>query len=55
MAGDGALDRDGALGLAGSFDVGQTVCLSNLCQVMDPDPRVLHPDWLHEKFREKDD
>lgn len=28
---------------------------SHICQVANPVPRVVHPDWLHKKVREKDD
>lgn len=28
---------------------------SHICQVVNPVPRVVHPDWLHKKVREKED
>lgn len=28
---------------------------SHTCQVANPVPRVIHPDWLHKKVKEKDD
>lgn len=28
---------------------------SHICQIANPVPRVVHPDWLHKKVREKDD
>lgn len=31
------------------------ICEIMLLQISNPVPRVLHPDWLHKKVREKDD